>query len=237
MKKQKNGTLVLVRHGESRWNVYNRFTGWVDVPLSSHGVVEAEICAKHCKKFDFDAAFTSKLERAQATLTIILSKQNRTGIVQHMDRGKKYAWLCNSSACLSDEIPIYDSEALNERYYGILQGMEKKEAEKKYGEEKVLGWRRGYAAKPPKGESLREAHARMLPCFKKQILPRVQNGESVIVCAHGNSLRGMIKHIEEISDDDIAFIDLPEATPIVYTYEKGDFLHTSGEYDFNRPLR
>ena len=187
MKKQKNGTLVLVRHGESRWNVYNRFTGWVDVPLSSHGVVEAEICAKHCKKFDFDAAFTSKLERAQATLTIILSKQNRTGIVQHMDRGKKYAWLCNSSACLSDEIPIYDSEALNERYYGILQGMEKKEAEKNM--EKKRYWDgEGDMLRSPQKEKVCVKLMRACFLVLKNRFSLVCRMVRVLLCAHMETL-------------------------------------------------
>jgi 2,3-bisphosphoglycerate-dependent phosphoglycerate mutase len=229
--------LVLVRHGESRWNVTNRFTGWIDVPLSLAGVREAEECAKHCTQYDFDAAFTSKLERARSTLTIILTRQNRTGVIQHENESTRYRWICDGDRCLPDDIPIFDSESLNERYYGVLQGMNKKEVERKYGKEQVLEWRRGYLARPPKGESLKEAHDRMHPYLIRKILPRVRKGQNILVTAHGNTLRAAIKHLENISDADIAFVDLPEAKPIVYEWKNGKFRHVKGEYSFNRPLR
>lgn len=231
------GTLVLVRHGESRWNVSGRFTGWVDVPLSEKGVHEAERCAEHCKEYDFDVAFTSALERAHATLLIILSRQNRTGIIQHEGDHPHYKWRCYSNKCDGKDIPVFESEALNERYYGLLQGMDKKEAVKIYGREKVFAWRRGYVAKPPRGESMKDAFERTWPYFEKKIMPRIRRGETVMIAGHGNTLRAMIKRLEKISDDAISRLDLPEAKPVAYDYHKGKWTRIEDGYTFDRPLR
>ena len=229
--------LVLVRHGESRWNLCNRFTGWVDVPLSENGVLEAQRCAKHCKSFNFSAAFTSRLQRAQATLLIILSQQNRTGIFQHRDDPRYSRWISLSNQCGGDDIPVFADSVLNERYYGVLQGMDKRDAERKFGKEKLTAWRRGYADHPPKGESLEDAHARMHPYLVRTILPRVKRGEDVLLTAHGNTLRAAIKHLENLSDETIAFVDLPEAMPLIYEYRKGRYQRIAGDYRMNRPLR
>lgn len=231
------GTLVLVRHGESRWNLSNRFTGWVDVPLSENGIREAGRVAAHCRKFAYDTAFVSALSRAQETLLIILARQGRTGIFQRPENSRHAGWIRKSNVCGPDDLPVHVSDALNERYYGELQGMEKRAAEKKYGEKKVLAWRRGYAARPPGGESLEETHARVHPYLVRKILPRVRRGEDILVVAHGNTLRAIIKHLEGVSDDDIAFIDLPEAMPLAYRHRHGRFTHVEGDYRFNRPLR
>lgn len=231
------GSLILVRHGESRWNLDNRFTGWVDVPLSEEGIREAQACAMHCKKYDYTSAFTSMLSRAQATLLVILSQQNRTGIFQHPDDSQYAKWIRASNRHNGDGIPVYMDHRLNERYYGALQGMEKDTAEKKFGTEQVITWRRGYLEQPPGGESLKDAHERMHPYLVRAILPRVRKGENVLLVAHGNTLRAAIKHIEEISEEDIAFIDLPKAKPIVYGYRAGKYTRIGGEYTFKRPLR
>lgn len=232
------GTLVLVRHGESRWNLSNRFTGWVDVPLSKNGVQEAERCATFCEQFNFDAAFTSKLQRAQATLTIILSHQDRTGIFQHQEEGPHYRWFCESNTCAIDSIPVYDTRTLNERYYGELQGMDKTQAEKKYGVDDVVRWRRSYKARPPRGESLKDVESRVRPYLLKKIAPLVAQGKTILVSAHGNTLRAIIKHLENLSPENIALVDLPEAMPLVYTSADGKkFKRVSGEYEFDRPLR
>lgn len=231
------GTLVIVRHGESRWNLCNRFTGWVDVPLSESGIKEAQVCARHCASFDFDAAFTSNLERTQETLLIILSLQGRTAVVQHPEDIRYRRWIRLSNRCSTGDIPVFRSALLNERYYGSLQGMEKKVAEKKYGKEKVFRMRRGTDDRPPGGETLRETFRRAQPYVTRAILPRVRRGETVLLAGHGNTLRTIIKHMERISDDDALFIDLPEAEPFVYTYRKGRFVRTKGEYQFDRPLR
>lgn len=231
------GTLVLVRHGESQWNQCHRFTGWVDVPLSKNGVKEAERCAVHCKRFEFSLAFTSALERAHETLLIILSQQNRTGIFQH-ERDPRYSrWLHLSNHCGGSDMPIYATSILNERYYGLLQGMEKEMAEQKYGKERVFAWRRGFNDRPPRGESLRDVERRVHPYFHKHIDPHIRRGETVLLAGHGNTLRTVIKKLERISTDDISFVDLPEAQPIVYTFKRGAYKRTAGEYQFTRPLR
>ena len=231
------GILVLVRHGESRWNLCNRFTGWVDVPLSEKGIKEAEQCAEHCKHYKYSAAFTSRLTRAQETLLIILSKQNRTGVFQHEADARYSKWIKGSNRGSGSDIPVFASSALNERYYGLLQGLEKGAAEKKYGKEQVRSWRRGYTNRPPRGETLEEAHARMHPYLVKEILSRVRKGENVLVTAHGNTLRAAIKHLEGISDEQIALVDLPEAKPLIYEYRRGRFVRIEGEYKLDRPLR
>lgn len=231
------GNLVLVRHGESQWNLSNRFTGWVDVPLSEKGIREAGRVADHCRSFHYSAAFTSTLWRAQTTLSIILARQDRTGILQHARDPLHAGWVRHSNKLSGGEIPVYADAALNERFYGELQGMEKRAAEKKYGKTKLLAWRRGYADRPPGGESLEEAHARVHPYLVRNILPRVRRGEDVLIAAHGNTLRAAIKHLEGISDEEIAFVDLPVARPLVYRYRQERFVRIEGEYRLDRPLR
>lgn len=229
--------LVLVRHGESRWNECNRFQGWVDVPLSENGVREAEHCAKHCKEFDFSAAYTSALVRAQETLLLILAQQGRTGIFQH-DHDPRYSkWVKTSNHCGDGDIPIFETQTMNERYYGDLQGMEKIEAEKKYGKSKLLVWRRGYEERPPNGESLKEVFERVHPYFMKHVQPRLKRGETVLLSGHGNTLRSIIMHLEHITEEDIAFVDLPGARPLVYEFTRGKYKRIAGEYQFDRPLR
>ncbi len=229
--------LVLVRHGESRWNVDNKFTGWVDVPLSQRGISEASACAKHCRAYEFDCAFTSRLERAHETLQIILGDQDRTGIVQHTGVHSKYREWVKYSNRMNGDLPVYTSEHLNERYYGDLQGMKKQEADAKYGHDQVFRWRRGYADRPPQGESLKDTFRRVMPFVKKKILMKAEAGASVLLVAHGNTLRAIIKSLEGISDANIADVDLPEALPLVYRYERKKWKHVSGEYQHGRPLR
>ncbi len=229
--------LVLVRHGETRWNLANLFTGWVDVPLSQDGIREAERVGVFCRKFRYVAAFTSELARAQETLFIILARQDRTAVLHHSENPRYFRRSRYSADRAHDDIPVYESIALNERYYGKLQGMEKGAAEKKYGKDRVFAWRRGYADRPPGGETLKETHVRVHEYLKKRILPKVRGGQNVLVVAHGNTLRAVIKHLEGISDKDIAFVDLPEATPVVYERRRGRFVRIEGEYGLSRPLR
>lgn len=232
------GLLVLVRHGESRWNLANRFQGWVDVSLSENGLREAEACAKHCRAYRFDCAFTSRLERAHQTLHVILSKQDRTGIIQHTGKSSHHpSWVKRSNLLRNHDLPVYMDDSLNERYYGDLQGMHKQEAEQAYGFEQVLRWRRGYLDRPPRGESLEQVSARTIPYFKSKILPRLKKGEQVLVAAHGNSLRTIIKYIQGIDDEMIANIDLPQAKPIVFRLTKKGWRHEQGELSVGRPLR
>lgn len=226
------GTLVLVRHGESRWNLSKRFTGWVDVPLSENGVREAQRCAKHCQGYQYSLAYTSPLARSQSTLFIILSQQNRTAVVQHPE-DFRYRYKDGHRG----DIPVEVTQTLNERHYGLLQGLGKKSAERIYGKERVIGWRRGYHERPPKGESLCDTYNRVLPFFLKTIVPRLRRGHTILVVSHGNTLRSLIKYIDQISDEGIASVDLPAARPIVYAYNHGKYRHIEGDYTFNRPLR
>lgn len=229
------GYLILVRHGESRWNIANRFTGWVDVPLSEVGINEALIAAKKLEGIDIDVAFTSKLERAQETLLIILAKQDRTGIFIHTT-GKRKKW-CRHKADPNDkEIPIYSSEALNERYYGRLQGLNKIKTAEKYGKEQVFLWRRSYDIRPPGGESLKDTIKRAVPYFKKKIMPEIRKGKNVIVSAHGNSLRGIIKYLDNISDKDIPHLELPTGLPIIYEYNGKKLIKKEHIHSFTRPV-
>lgn len=226
------GRLVLVRHGESRWNLSNRFTGWVDVPLSENGVREAQLCARHCENFRFTIAYTSMLARAQSTLFIILSQQDRTAVVMHEDNRYSY-----KSHLAKNDIPVIRHPALNERHYGLLQGLSKSAADKKYGKKKVLSWRRSFHGAPPQGESLHEAFRRVQPFFVTQIEHRLKEGETILVASHGNTLRAIIKNIDGISDKDISFVDLPHAEPVVYDYFRGKYKRYKADYSFDRPLR
>ncbi len=228
--------LILVRHGESRWNLDNKFTGWVDVALSNKGIGEALVTARELKDLKIDVAFTSKLERAQETLLIILSEQEKTGIFVH-ETGMMRKW-SNRSQIDAHEILVYSSESLNERYYGDLQGMNKDQMREKYGEEQVFKWRRGFDARPPKAESLKDVYNRSIPYFKKKILPELDAGKNVIVSAHGNSLRAIIKFIDNISDEDIPHLELPTGKPVVYNYGINKrFRKIETSHSFIRPTK
>ncbi|MGD9562540.1 MAG: 2,3-diphosphoglycerate-dependent phosphoglycerate mutase [Pyrinomonadaceae bacterium] len=211
--------LVLIRHGESEWNKENRFTGWKDVDLSEKGRAEAKAAGKLLKAegFVFDEAYTSVLKRAIRTLWIILDEMD-------------LMW-----------IPETKSWLLNERHYGALQGLDKAETAAKYGEEQVLIWRRSYDVPPgplgdaderwlgddpryheiardnfPKAECLKDTVARVVPYFESEIMPKIKAGKKLIVAAHGNSLRALVKYLDNISDDDIVSLNIPTGIPLVY---------------------
>ncbi|PIY17035.1 phosphoglycerate mutase [Candidatus Dojkabacteria bacterium CG_4_9_14_3_um_filter_150_Dojkabacteria_WS6_41_13] len=227
-------SLVMVRHGQSRWNAVNRFTGWVDVTLSTRGLVEAQECGDKLKDTQFDVAFTSELIRAQQTLFTILSRQNKTGIVVHTSNKDPLA--LTSNYMTQEDIPIYETHKLNERHYGLLQGLDKAEVKLKYGEEQVINWRRGYKSKPPEGESLEDVFKRAVPYFKSVIMPFVSSGKNVIVSGHGNSLRAIVKYIENITDEQIVNLDLPTGEVIHYEFDAGQVSKRSGELSFERKV-
>ncbi len=233
---KRKGNLVLVRHGESRWNVLGLFTGWIDVPLSDKGIDEARQTAKHCEQFDYNAAFTSNLGRARETLLIILAKQKRVGFFQHKNKSN-YHQIHSSPEIAKEMFPIIIDERLNERAYGDLQGMVKDVANKEYGEKQVLEWRRGFKDRPPGGESLQDVYSRTIPYFQKVIQSRVMAGETILIAGHGNTLRAIIKFLEMIPDSKIPFIELPTGTPIVYEWHHDTFKRIDGKYSFRRPLR
>jgi 2,3-bisphosphoglycerate-dependent phosphoglycerate mutase len=196
------GKLVLVRHGQSQWNLENRFTGWVDVPLSEKGQQEAHQAGLSLKGLKFDLAFTSLLKRAQITLAIILGEIGQT------------------------QIPVEKNLALNERHYGALQGLNKQETAAKYGDQQVHIWRRSYDVPPPTtktdlnpegiSESLKDTAARTLPYFNSKILPLVQSGKNVLVAAHGNSLRSIVMDLEHMSKEQVLELNIPTGVPITY---------------------
>ena len=223
--------LILVRHGQSRWNLTNRFTGWVDVPLSEKGIEEARKCGKKLKDLKLDVAFTCELERAQETLLIIYALQHYTGIFLH--KGKRFL---HPKLLEKNEIATYVSWKLNERYYGNLQGMDKNKARRKYGHDKVFSWRRSWDVKPPKGESLKDTYGRTIPYFKKEIMPYLRKKKNVIVCAHGNSLRSIVKYVDGISNEDIPHLELPTGKPLVYKYSKNGLVKVKGKCSFNRKV-
>jgi 2,3-bisphosphoglycerate-dependent phosphoglycerate mutase len=186
--------LVLVRHGQSEWNLKNLFTGWKDVDLTEAGVAEARAAGRKLKAqgLGFDVAYTSALKRAQRTLDLMLEEMGQSGI------------------------PIIRDQALNERDYGDLVGMNKDDARKKWGEEQVHIWRRSFDVPPPGGESLKDTVARALPYFVQEILPRVLRGERVLISAHGNSLRALIMVLERLTPEQILKRELGTGVPIVY---------------------
>ena len=221
--------LVLLRHGESEWNLENRFTGWTDVDLSKTGRKEAKQAGKLMLKagLDFDLCYTSTLKRAIHTLNIALARMDR------------------------DWLPIYKSWKLNERHYGALQGLNKAETAAKYGEKQVQEWRRSYDVEPPaltaedprspallpayRGvppqqlpltESLKDTVARVIPYFEQIILPQVNSGQRVLIAAHGNSLRALMMKLERLSPEEIAKVNLPTGIPLVYELaETGEVLN------------
>lgn len=212
--------MVLVRHGQSQWNLENRFTGWVDVPLSTKGREEAITAGKKLKEMHFHTMYVSHLMRAIQTLHYILLElsDTRTPIIYHEEH--RIAEWEHYSGDRKNEIPIYQSVDLAERYYGDLQGLNKAETKKKFGDEQVRLWRRSYDINPPNGESLKDTCDRTIPYYKTHILPELQQGKNVLIVAHGNSLRSITKHVENISDEDIPHVEIPTGIPIVYSFDE-----------------
>ena len=186
--------LVLVRHGQSDWNLKNLFTGWRDVDLTDKGVSEAREAGRKLKAqgITFDVAFTSALKRAQRTLDLMLDELGQTAI------------------------PVFKDQALNERDYGDLVGLNKDDARKKWGEEQVHIWRRSYDIAPPGGESLRDTAGARLPYYVTEILPRVLRGERVLVAAHGNSLRALVMVLDKHTPETITKLNLDTGVPMIY---------------------
>ncbi|MFH1102131.1 MAG: 2,3-bisphosphoglycerate-dependent phosphoglycerate mutase [Methanobacteriota archaeon] len=211
--------LVMVRHGQSQWNLENRFTGWVDVPLSPKGIEEATNAGKKLQDVIFDTAYVSHMLRAIQTMHYILLELNdkRTPVIYHEDK-RIHDWEHHTSK-EGTELPIHQSVDLAERYYGDLQGLNKDEMRKKYGAEQVQLWRRSYDINPPGGESLKDTCERTTPYYKTYVLPELQAGKNVLIVAHGNSLRAITKYVENVSDEEIPGVEIPTGVPIVYTFD------------------
>ena len=186
------GRLVLLRHGESQWNLENRFTGWVDVPLSTRGIQEAKNAGEKLRPYRFDRAFTSVLQRANETLRLVLEVIGQPAI------------------------PTERDQALNERMYGELQGLNKAETAKKYGEDQVKIWRRSYDIRPPGGESLKDTAERVLPYYEKVIKPHLTAGETILIAAHGNSLRALVMELEQLTKEQVLELNIPTGAPLLY---------------------
>lgn len=183
--------LILVRHGQSLWNLEDRFTGWVDVPLTDQGREEARLAAQKMSSTRIDVAYTSALSRAQTTLQIILDTLGTT-------------------------VPIIRDPALNERHYGDLQGLNKARTAEKFGAEQVKIWRRSYDIPPPNGESLKDTAARTLPFFERAILGDIAQNKTVLVVAHGNSNRSIVMALDQLSEADVLELNLATGVPVVY---------------------
>ena len=213
--------LVLVRHGQSQWNLENRFTGWVDVPLSKKGIEEAISAGKKLKDYEFDTMYVSHMLRAFQTLhyIIIESSSKKTPIIKHNDK-RISKWELNYRGDLKREIPVYQSVELAERYYGDLQGLNKQKTREKYGDKQVKLWRRSFDINPPNGESLKNTSERTIPYYKKYILKDLKEGKDVLVSAHGNSLRSIVMYVENVSKEEIPNLEIPTGVPIVYTFDK-----------------
>ena len=190
--------LVLIRHGQSVWNATNRFTGWTDVELSEKGEGEAATAGEQLAEVSFDVVHTSALIRAQKTAEIVMSKNRVSG-----------------------EIPTKQDERLNERHYGDLQGLNKAETAEIHGAEQVHIWRRSFDVPPPGGESLEMTAERTIPYFVEEIIPDLDSGMNDLVAAHGNSLRSIVMHIEEISPEEITKLEIPTGVPMCYKFDNG----------------
>ncbi len=187
--------LALVRHGQSLWNQQDRFTGWVDVPLTDRGREEARQAGERLRDVRFDVAYTSALIRAQETLTIILE-------------------------VIGQEPPVIRDQALNERHYGDLQGLNKKRTAERYGAEQVKLWRRSYDVPPPNGEALKQTAERTLPFFERAILGDLQIHKNVLVVAHGNSNRSIVMKLDNLSKDEVLALELATGVPVVYEIDE-----------------
>jgi 2,3-bisphosphoglycerate-dependent phosphoglycerate mutase len=197
--------LVLLRHGESQWNLENRFTGWVDIPLSPKGEQEATSAGAKLKGFKFEKGYTSVLKRAINTMDIVLKIINQS------------------------QLPLERDKALNERHYGALQGLNKTDIGKQYGEEQLKIWRRSYDVPPPSdktdlnpdgiSESLKDTAARTLPYFEAKILPDILAGKNIIVAAHGNSLRSIVMKLDNLTREQVLELNIPTGVPLLYVYD------------------
>jgi 2,3-bisphosphoglycerate-dependent phosphoglycerate mutase len=182
---------VLVRHGQSIWNLQNRFTGWTDVPLTDKGRAEAREAGKLVKDIAFDRAYTSKLQRAEESLQLMMESYGQ-------------------------KLPVKRSKSLNERHYGLLQGLNKAETARRLGGDLVHRWRRSWDVSPPGGESLKQTAARTMPYFERNILEEVKRGKNVLVVAHGNSLRSIVKGLDNLSPEQVCKLQIDTGVPLVY---------------------
>lgn len=209
--------LVLLRHAESVWNQKNRFTGWIDIPLSSKGIEDSLKVGEKLKTFSFTKVFISNLTRTEQTAMLALSKGDQIPYLVHSDSDRY-----DPPEFLKKEmLPVYVTEALNERYYGDLQGLDKDETRAKYGAQQVHIWRRSFDIAPPRGESLKLCSERTLPWFEEVVLPLMKKGEKVLIVAHGNSLRSIVMGIKNLSEEEILNLEIATGEIVSFSYQAG----------------
>lgn len=213
--------LILIRHGQSTWNADNKFTGWVDVPLNRRGRLEASLAAHKLKQYRVDVCYTSLLVRAIETAVICLTEceeicGGKSPVIKHELNDPNWHGWDQYEGYEHQEIPIFTCQALDERYYGELQGLNKAETAAKLGVEQVIQWRRSYTLRPPGGESLEDTHARTLPFFEHRIMAHLKQGDRVLIAAHGNSLRSIIMDLDRLSPEAVPGLELATGVPIVY---------------------
>jgi 2,3-bisphosphoglycerate-dependent phosphoglycerate mutase len=212
-------TLILIRHGQSKWNLKNIFTGWVDVSLSPKGVEEALQAGEEIKDQQIDVIFTSLLIRAEMTAMLAMNSHHsgKVPVIIHTHEPENWTHIY-SAKTQADTIPLIRAWELNERMYGELQGLNKEEAAKQYGAEQIHIWRRSFDIPPPGGESLAMTAARTIPYFEGHIIPYLQDGKNVLVVAHGNSLRSIMMKLDHLSADEVLHLELATGVPILYNY-------------------
>ena len=216
--------LILLRHGQSVWNKKNIFTGWVDIPLSQGGIDEAIRAGKSMSGLNVDEIYISELVRAQMTAFIVMAQSNSSKVprVMHEGKGKFDAWYQKGTS-EDGLIPTHVAWELNERMYGDLQGKNKAKMVEEHGEEQVKLWRRSFRTAPPQGETLEETAKRAIPFFQNTIVESLKEGNDVFVCAHGNSLRSIVMHIENLSEDEVLKLEIATGVLRIYEYKEDSF--------------
>ena len=218
--------LILMRHGQSMWNLLNLFTGWVDVPLSSQGIEEALAGGKKIANEPIDHIFTSTLIRAQMTAMLAMTHHHskKVPVMMTEQQANHRSWpKIHHHGRLSEVIPVTTAWQLNERMYGELQGMNKAEAASIFGKEQIQQWRRSYDIAPPEGESLKMTAARTLAYFEQTITPLITQGKNIFIAAHGNSLRSIIMELDGLSETEVVKLELKTGDPIYYSYQSNKF--------------
>ncbi|KAK9005662.1 hypothetical protein V6N11_043087 [Hibiscus sabdariffa] len=239
--------LILIRHGESLWNEKNLFTGCVDVPLTKKGVEEAIEAGRRISNIPVDMIFTSALIRAQMTAMLAMTQHRRkkVPIIMHNESEQAKAWSqIYSEETIKQSIPVIAAWQLNERMYGELQGLNKQETADRFGKEKVHEWRRSYDIPPPDGESLEMCAQRAVAYFKDNIEPQLQSGKSVMIAAHGNSLRSIIMYLDQLTSQEVISLELSTGIPMLYIFKEDNFIRRgspvapteTGVYAYTRGL-
>lgn len=216
--------LIMMRHGQSVWNQLNRFTGWVDIPLSAEGIKEALEAGKKIAHLPIDVIFVSSLVRAQTTAFLAMSQHQsqRVPCVMHAGEGRLESWAqVHDAEAEKTLIPVYVAWQLNERMYGALQGMDKQKMREKFGDEQVKRWRRSFHEAPPEGESLAMTAQRTLPYFQEAIVPKLKEGKNVFISAHGNSMRAIVMYLDQLTEGEVLELELATGEPILYEFVQG----------------